>query len=96
MKKEKGRFVLCEKTGRNAWPNEVYTPEQIKGVEPRRFGPTLLQCPGNPELYLDATYGSSWSTTGSTHFFNHKNGGCVRSTRFSIEDSMFMPALPFQ
>jgi lipopolysaccharide cholinephosphotransferase len=97
MVKEKGdQYALCDKTGRNAWPNEVYSQAQLDGVSSRRFGNTYLQCPGSPELYLTNTYGETWDRRGATHFFNHANAGFLRSVQFEMEQDMFMPALPFQ
>ena len=62
----------------------------------RQFGDFQLRCPGQPEEYLDRTYGPSWPHTGATHFFSHHNGGLCLSTEFSIaEAASFLPALPF-
>ena len=30
MREQKGRFVLKDKTGQNAWPEEFYTKEQVR------------------------------------------------------------------
>jgi len=94
MSKQAGRYMLCDKTGRNAWPDEVYTVEQINGVEKRAFGNVLLPCPGRPTDYLTGTYGPGWNKVGKTHFFNHRTGGLLRTDTFEIEPDMFLPALP--
>jgi hypothetical protein len=90
-----GTVALCHKSGRNAWPSEYYTGEQLAHAQYRPFGHLQLRCPGQPEDYLDRTYGPSWPSVGATHFFDHRSAGCVISTRFQIEDSMRKPALPF-
>ena len=90
-----GTVALCHKSGRNAWPSEYYTGEQLAHAQYRPFGHLQLRCPGQPEDYLDRTYGHSWPSVGATHFFDHRSAGCVISTRFQIEDSMRKPALPF-
>jgi len=94
MVKKCGRYQLCDKTGRNAWPDEVYTVEQVRHIEFRLFGNVLLPCPGQPEEYLTNTYGSGWGKVGKTHFFDHKNGGLVRPDTFDMEPDMFLPAMP--
>jgi len=96
MREKKGLVALCNKVGRNTWPDEVYTLEQIKAVAPRKFGNVFLQCPGSPEEYLNSTYGISWNKKGATHFFNHLDASCVRSTQFEMKSDMFLPAVPFQ
>ena len=78
MRKTRVGFELSERSGRNAWPNETYTADQIASTELRQFGNYLLPCPGRPETYLDQTYGGGWRTVGATHFFNHLNGGNLR------------------
>ena len=35
MRKVKGRFVLRDKTGQNAWPNEFYTESQVENIAER-------------------------------------------------------------
>ena len=95
MRKKKDRYILKDKTGVNAWPNEFYTESQIKEISARAFGDFTLNCPGSPEEYLDRTYGSNWDTVGVTHFFCHKSAGLVRPTDFDITGSMYQPALPF-
>ena len=95
MKKQKDRFVLKDKSGQNAWPNEYYSSSQLENITPRRFGDFELNCPGSAKEYLDRTYGEDWATVGVTHFFCHKSGGLLRSTDFEIEGGMFQPALPF-
>ena len=96
MMQKKGKYVLSEKVGENIWPNEIYYQSQIDATEMRRFGNVSLQCPGNPEKYLNETYGSNWSSCGSTHFFNHKKGTLFRSSQFDLVEDMFVPALPFE
>ena len=96
LKKDgKHSYMLCDKTGRNAWLHEVYTQDQLDSVTARSFGNCVLQCPGSPEEYLNNTYGTNWAQVGATHFFNHQNAGFVRSTQFHLEMDMFQPALPF-
>jgi hypothetical protein len=92
-----GIIAICHKTGRNAWPNEFYTRDQLAQAQWRLFGRTGLElrCPGDPEAYLDRTYGPSWPRVGATHFFDHRSAGCVISTRFELEDAMLKPAAPF-
>ena len=94
-KKKKDRFVLRDKTGENAWPNEFYTTQQIENISPKQFADFELNCPGSAEEYLDRTYGDDWASVGVTHFFCHKSAGLVRPTDFQIEDKMFLPATPF-
>lgn len=95
MKKKKDRFVLKDKTGQNAWPNEYYTLSQVENISQRQFGDFELSCPGSAEEYLDRTYGENWASVGVTHFFCHKSAGLLRPTDFQIEGSMYQPALPF-
>ena len=95
MKKNKDRFVLKDKTGQNAWPNEYYTTSQVDNICTKQFGDFELRCPGAAEEYLDRTYGGNWATVGATHFFCHKSAGLLQSTDFEIEGSMYQPALPF-
>ena len=90
-----GIHALCHKTGRNAWPNEYYTADQLTHAQYRPFGQLQLRCPGSPEAYLDRTYGASWPHVGATHFFDHRSAGCVISTRFQLEDNMLKPATPY-
>lgn len=95
MRKVKGRYVLRDKTGQNAWPNEYYTESQVENVAERQFGDLSLCCPGEPEEYLERTYGAAWPTVGATHFFCHKSAGLFRQTVFDIDPEHFRPALPF-
>ena len=95
MRKVKGRFVLRDKTGQNAWPNEFYTETQVENITNRQFGDFNICCPGEPEEYLERTYGAAWSRVGATHFFCHKSAGLFRQTVFDIEPEHFRPALPF-
>lgn len=87
-----GGFVLCEKSGRNAWPNEVYSHQQIEQLQYRLFGDILLPCPGNPELYLDRTYGKNWRTVGSTHSVQHRTEKLYQADRFQLTRDMMEPA----
>jgi len=95
MQKVKDEYTLCDKIGRNTWPNEKYLQHQIDHIEPRKFGNFYLQCPGDPQLYLSNTYGDNWDRKGATHFFNHANAGYFRSEYFDMDQDMFMPAVPF-
>ena len=89
------RFVLRDKVGRNAWPQEYYTEQQVKEISERTFGDFRLCCPGQPEEYLSRTYGDSWPRVGATHFFCHKSAGLLRQTVFDISKDQFAPAFPF-
>ena len=85
-----------DKPGRNCWPEERYSKEQVDTSSLRVFGDFNLRCPGDPESYLDRTYGSSWPSQGSTHYFCHQSAGLCRTTQFSIaEEATFLPARPF-
>ena len=95
MRKVKGRFVLKDKTGQNAWPQEYYTDDQIINRTERQFGDYTLCCPSQPEEYLTRTYGDSWAHVGATHFFNHKSAGLLRQVVFDIEADQLKPAVPF-
>ena len=95
MRKVKGRFVLRDKIGQNAWPNEFYTETQVENISSRQFGDFNICCPGKPDEYLERTYGAAWSRVGATHFFCHKSAGLFRQTVFDIEPEHFRPALPF-
>jgi len=96
MRKARDWFELSDRSGRNAWPQERYSTDQVACTELRQFGNYLLRCPASPEAYLDQTYGGNWRDVGSTHFFDHRSGGNLRSTQFDITRDMFIPALPFQ
>ena len=95
MKLSKGKIVLRDKCGRNAWPNEYYLPSQIENISERQYGDYSLCCISEPELYLSRTYGDTWPSVGATHFFCHKSAGLLRSSIFDIEPEQFKPALPF-
>ena len=77
MRQVLGQFVLRSKCGFNAWPSEVYS---------RQFRPADLQlvCPGQPELYLAATYGSGWASVGATDFFSPKSAGLLRQETWQL------------
>ena len=46
------RYVLCDKAGRAAWPQESYSRAQVENREWRQFGDLSLPCPQQPEEYL--------------------------------------------
>jgi len=96
MRRRKNRWELRNKEGRSAWPEEWYSMHQVDKIQLRQFADFLLPCPGDPEDYLDRTYGESWPEVGATHFFSHKSASILRSTVFSIaESATFLPAQPF-
>jgi len=93
---QRGVWRLRGREGRSAWPEEWYTQEQVEGRAPRVFGNIELSCPGQPQLYLDRTYGEEWRELGATHTFCHQSGAILRSRQFSIaESASFLPATPF-
>lgn len=87
-----GGYILCEKSGRNAWPKEVYSHRQIQHLEYRLFGDVLLPCPGLPEIYLDRTYGKRWREEGSTHSVHHRTEKIYQVDRFQLTADMRRPA----
>lgn len=94
-RRQDGIVTIRDQTGRNAWPQEFYTPAQLKGVTLRQFGDFLLPCPGDPEEYLDREYGPSWPDTGLTHFFCHRSAGLMRADEFELTSGQMLPATPF-
>ena len=95
MRKVKQKYVLTDKSGRNAWPNESYSEDQVNNIQERLFGDIQFCCPGDAEKYLSQTYGDSWPSVGATHFFCHKSAGLLRQSVFNIDQHQFAPATPF-
>ena len=46
------RYVLSDKSGRAAWPEESYSRSQVEHRDWRQFGDTSLPCVEHPEEYL--------------------------------------------
>jgi hypothetical protein len=86
--------MLCHETGRSYWPAESYTHAQLSSISLRPFGPVALPCPGQPELYLTATYGPDWASTGATHIMDHLTDSWQQATEFRLRPDMYRPALP--
>jgi len=93
MRLHRGVWEVRDEEGRNAWPDETYSVEQVDLAEPRLFGDYLLPCPHQPEEYLDRNYGAKWSVQGATQWLSHDTGGLFQPSCFSIEN--FSPAKPF-
>ena len=60
---------------------------------PRTFGPVELPCPGQPELYLSATYGADWATVGATHIVDHQTDSWIEAAEFPMQPNMYLPAM---
>jgi len=93
MRLRRGVWEVRDEEGRNAWPDETYSCQQVNLVEPRLFGDYLLPCPHNPEEYLDRNYGKKWAVQGATQWLSHDTGGLFQPSSFAIEN--FSPAQPF-
>jgi len=89
------RYVLCHETGRSYWPAESYTEGQLAAIRPRPFADMELPCPGEPELYLAATYGRDWAHIGATHIVDHMNNSWKEAVEFAFRPEMYLPAMPF-
>ena len=54
------RYVLSDKSGRAAWPQESYSSVQVQSRVWRQFGDTSLPCPQQPEEYLTRWWWWKW------------------------------------
>lgn len=93
MRPRRGTWEVRDEEGRNAWPDESYSCQQVDLLEMRLFGDFHLPCPNNPEEYLERNYGKNWSVEGATQWLAHDTGGLFQPTSFAIQN--FSPAKPF-
>ena len=94
MSKTKNKVIIADRTGRTIWPKEKYLIKNIENPSPKIFGDFYLNCPQNPEEYLNKTYGPDWSYAGETQNYCHTTRESKSAVKFDMPS--YEPAKPFQ